>query len=502
MRLINTQTLELEEFFGDDIPSYAILSHTWEDGEVTFQDWQDLNAASRKPGYHKIKGACRQARLHDLGYVWVDTNCIDKTSSSELSEAINSMFAWYRNAAVCYVYLVDVPWVEVRDSEDPWKYFRRSRWWTRGWTLQELIAPKQVGFYSREWEYIGNRSSYMASQIERITGIDVEILMDPSRLDSVSVAKRMSWLSRRVTTRVEDRAYCMLGIFDINMPLLYGEGPKAFMRLQEEIIKISNDHTIFCWQWDDTIPSDWTSVLAPSPDVFKYSGNFVSTTSRQGKVSTYSMTNAGLHINVEMIQAWSYYFILLDARLKGIGSDQRACIPVNGSICDVKVGNYLLFHRESFPPTAVFLPLDWKVAERDNHVQSRLKTTIEPPVRKIPPRTDGILLLFDDAKPLLDKELSYTESDRGVYMLERAKMFIGCQTYPADLFDEERGIFLFTFSRSRGISCGFLRLGARKTDGCVVFLAIKLVGGSGVLCRLRGNPSPISILCHAPKQYR
>lgn len=282
MRLVNTQTLELEEFFGDRIPPYAILSHTWEDGEVTFQDWQDLHAASRKPGYLKIKGACRQARLHDLEYVWVDTNCIDKTSSSELSEAINSMFAWYRDAEVCYVYLVDVPWVDDRDS-DPLKYFRRSRWWSRGWTLQEIIAPREVGFYSREWQYIGSRSSGMAVHIEKITGIDVDILMDPSRLDSVSVAKRMSWLSRRVTTRVEDRAYCMLGIFDINMPLLYGEGPKAFMRLQEEIVKISNDHTIFCWQWDDAVPPGWTSVLAPSPDVFINSGNFVSTTSKQAK---------------------------------------------------------------------------------------------------------------------------------------------------------------------------------------------------------------------------
>lgn len=193
------------------------------------------------------------------------------------------------------------------------------------------------------------------------------------------------------------------------------------------------------------------------------------------------MTNAGLHINVEMIQAWSYYFILLDAQLKGIGSDQRACIPVNGSICDLGAKNYLLFHRESFPPKAVFLPLDWKVAERDIYVQSRIKGTINSPVLKVPPRTDGILLLFDDTKPLLDKELSYTESDRGVYLLERAKMFIGSETYPPDLFNEDQGIFLFTFSRSRGISCGFLRLGARKTDGCVVFLAIKIVVGGGVL---------------------
>jgi hypothetical protein len=133
MRLINAHTLKFEEFYGDRIPKYAILSHTWEEGEVTFQDWQDLEAASTKAGYVKIKGACRRARSDGLDYVWVDTNCIDKTSSAELTEAIDSMFAWYRDSVVCYVYLIDVPPAKVDETyEDLLANLRKSRWFTRG----------------------------------------------------------------------------------------------------------------------------------------------------------------------------------------------------------------------------------------------------------------------------------------------------------------------------------------------------------------------------------
>ncbi|KAH8901249.1 hypothetical protein GQ53DRAFT_775862 [Thozetella sp. PMI_491] len=284
MRLINVETLDLEEFYGEEVPKYAILSHTWEDGEVTFQDWKEPSISSKKPGFAKIRGACRQY-----------TNCIDKTSSAELTEAINSMFAWYQRAEICYNYLIDVPPIDKKDR-DRLVHFRKSRWFTRGWTLQELLAPQRSVFFSQDWAKFGSRSSSLLNPISSITGIDVRFLSGTSLMNA-SVSEKMSWLSRRVTTRVEDIAYCALGIFDINMPLLYGEGMKAFIRLQEEIIKVSNDHTLFCWTWTNSIPRDWVSMLAPSPEAFMFSESYLARETT-ATPSSYSMTNAGLSIRL------------------------------------------------------------------------------------------------------------------------------------------------------------------------------------------------------------
>lgn len=166
-----------------------------------------------------------------------DRCCIDKQSSAELSEAINSMYHWYAESAVCYAYLQDV-----QTLDD----VRASRWFRRGWTLQELIAPANVVFLNREWQDLGDKSE-LGPLIESITGIEAGFLHgDP--LAEASIATRMSWASRRETARQEDMAYCLLGIFDINMPLIYGEGPKSFQRLQEEIYKLNpEDHTLYAW---------------------------------------------------------------------------------------------------------------------------------------------------------------------------------------------------------------------------------------------------------------
>ncbi|KAH8199029.1 hypothetical protein TruAng_006815 [Truncatella angustata] len=242
MRLLNTRTLRLRTF--DDptfTPAYAILSHTWEGGEVLFED------VARKPivmwgnkiGAVKVKASCSRA-LHDgFDYIWIDTCCIDKSSSSELSEAINSMFKWYEAAAVCYAYLGDAI-----DS------FEDCKWFTRGWTLQELLAPKFVQFLNRDWHVLGTRDS-KALDISLITGIDTKLLRRTSNirdaLDSFSIATRFFWASERNTSKEEDKAYCLMGMFDVTMPLLYGEGSRAFQRLQLEILKNSSDNSILAF---------------------------------------------------------------------------------------------------------------------------------------------------------------------------------------------------------------------------------------------------------------
>ena len=256
MWLLNVHTRELEPFQGSDTPSYAILSHRWNDDEPTFKDVQKRRCLDRK-GYQKVDLCCKQATLHGYKYVWIDTCCIDKRSSAELSEAVNSMYNWYLNAAICYVYLSDVT-----TESDNWI---RSQWFTRGWTLQELLAPRKVEFYDSSWNYLGNKNEDWL-EIGRRTGIPSKALKLHFCPTNFSIAQRMSWAAGRITTRPEDRAYSLLGIFDVNMPLLYGEGErKAFYRLQEEIMKTSTDSSVFAWSRS---PDPSFGMLAGSPGSF------------------------------------------------------------------------------------------------------------------------------------------------------------------------------------------------------------------------------------------
>jgi Heterokaryon incompatibility protein (HET) len=223
-----------------NVPPYAILSHTWgaDTDEVTFRDLID-NTGKSKAGYDKIRFCGEQARRDGLQYFWVDTCCIDKSSSAELTEAINSMFRWYQKAAKCYVYLSDLS-IHDYGKTDHFSQsapLRKSKWFTRGWTLQELIAPPSVEFFSLEGRRLGDKRS-MEKEVHEITEIAVQALRgDP--LSDFSVTDRMSWAAKRETTREEDKAYCLLGIFDIYMPLIYGEGKNAFIRLHEAIKKSS-----------------------------------------------------------------------------------------------------------------------------------------------------------------------------------------------------------------------------------------------------------------------
>jgi len=241
MRFLDTTTLELQEPSSSALPKYAILSHTWEDEEVTFDEIGTSKGKSKK-GYQKIKDCCKRAKSDGYKFVWIDTCCIDKKSSSELSEAINRMYSYYKDAKVCYAYLSDV----LNDSSFPPRNFDGSKWFTRGWTLQELVAPKVVVFFDQKWTKIGTRAE-LKHDLARITRIDEFILECPDAVFHASVAQRMSWASNRKTRREEDLAYCLLGIFNVHMPLIYGEGNKAFMRLQLELLALSNEQTIFAW---------------------------------------------------------------------------------------------------------------------------------------------------------------------------------------------------------------------------------------------------------------
>ncbi|KAI0971023.1 heterokaryon incompatibility protein-domain-containing protein [Xylaria arbuscula] len=367
MRLINTTTLELEDCL-EIIPKYAILSHTWGDEEVTIQDWmkpgtrdhllsllsalenEDISARSgERPwlvhfnereigpeyqhrytllgpderlnrfGYWKILKTCLEARKDGLNYLWVDTNCIDKTSSAELSEAINSMYAWYRSSSICYAYLSDL-----QDSE--LDSFRQSRWF-------------RLRFYSRDWTPIGTKKD-MAPLLAKITRVDAKYLLYAQDIRSASIAQRMAAVADRTTTRPEDIAYCLLGLFSVNMPLLYGEGAMAFVRLQEEIMKVSDDHSLFYWTWISELTGRFNAeaivprrdrftlnhkpnfpvnrvksllhnrmrrdgrrptILAPDPACF-FDASSVPTLKPLGGSGIFTLTNAGLSITLPILR--------------------------------------------------------------------------------------------------------------------------------------------------------------------------------------------------------
>jgi len=306
MRLLNVNTRQLEEFFGDAIPPYAILSHTWGQEEVLLQDLA-RKGHQQKQGYAKIEGCCQQAIKDGLSWVWVDTCCIDKTSSAELSEAINSMFHWYKNSQLCYAYLQDVPSgsdIYEKDSD-----FRKSRWFTRGWTLQELLAPRRIGFYDTHWMLISQintndrrdrTNDRCIELLSDITSIPERFISHQRTLVAANAALKFSWMARRRTTRVEDEAYCLLGLLDINMPLLYGEGDKAFVRLQEAVLGGLDDISPLAWGYN--LPcSDNESYLARSPASFLGYPQENMGNRRRAPIRHTTVTGLGLHIELSMI---------------------------------------------------------------------------------------------------------------------------------------------------------------------------------------------------------
>ncbi|KAF2763685.1 HET-domain-containing protein [Teratosphaeria nubilosa] len=246
MWLLNVLTYKLKFFNSLSDVQYTILSHTWGEEEVLYRDLEHLETAQTKLGWTKIRYICQQTIEDGLLWTWIDTCCIDKHSSTELSEAINSMFSWYQSAAVCHAYFAETWDSLCVDDAVKWRRFEESRWWTRGWTLQELLAPQKVCFWDCHWAPYGQLQD-LAARVSRITSIELDVLLKIKALDDVCVARKFSWASSRETTRVEDEAYALLGILGVSLPIIYGEGSKAFRRLQEEFIKSSTDLSIFAW---------------------------------------------------------------------------------------------------------------------------------------------------------------------------------------------------------------------------------------------------------------
>ncbi|KAK3630350.1 hypothetical protein LTR56_017526 [Elasticomyces elasticus] len=316
MWLIDVYTYKLKSFFDSNMPPYAILSHTWGDDELTFQGLQNPEA-STWPSFDKVRQTCQQAIQDKLDHAWIDTCCIDKSSSAELSEAINSMFRWYQSAPICYALLSDfdcsgLPPVAGMSNADALEWvtrLRACRWFER--------APPDVRFYDKKWIPFSTKHD-LVPQLAEVAGITGRILdwswgipaqahqyrgvgLWRETLGFFSTAQRMSWWASRKTSRVEDVAYSLLGIFDINMTPLYGEGVKAFTRLQGEIVKRSTDQSIFAWQFDHG--PYYTDILAEHPKQF-ISCSKVLVAARDntnGSRTGFDLTNQGLRISMPVI---------------------------------------------------------------------------------------------------------------------------------------------------------------------------------------------------------
>lgn len=293
MWLINTDTLALEEFIGPKRPPFAILSHTWGKEEVTFQEVRSAEPNFKhKLGGRKIVNTCAIAKQRGFRYVWIDSCCIDKTNSVELTEAINSMFEWYAAAAECYAYIQDL------DASAPIEALQNSRWFSRGWTLQELLAPDILIFFDQYWWPRGTKRD-LSLLISEATGISPEILQDTRLLSQTPVAHKMSWAASRQTTRPEDIAYCLIGIFDVKMVFIYGEGREsAFYRLQEEIIRRTNDMSIFAWR-SVSSGETYRGVLASGPEEF-LDGPLYRRTRGSLNTPEYTVTNKGIRIHTHL----------------------------------------------------------------------------------------------------------------------------------------------------------------------------------------------------------
>lgn len=455
MRLLHVSTFRLESFIDEECPPYAILSHTWGDQEITLQELQSkdmilwLQSAKTLisdrafyikqkygPGCLKIAGCALQAETDGFEYIWCDTCCIDKTNSTELSEAINSMYLWYRDQ-LCYAYLADVPSADREAPGQRRSDLVESRWFTRGWTLQELIAPASVVFFDARWHPIGTRSDNRGLIATR-TGIDNHVLDGGDPL-KCSVASRMSWAAQRQTTRLEDLAYCLMGLFGVNMPLIYGEKTKAFLRLQTEIMRISEDHSLFAWRRPEG-SSATCGLLASQPGCFNESRSIAPLLQYDDEDSAppFSMTSRGVNIALPLseVNTPRQYSVPNHCRLFFARLD---CYDTNDG--RGPLGLYLIRESGGGGPFRRYLPdridpasqivatlarsrTTIYVAQNDNNAQkARSQWTFSFSVPHLPPcfSEQGVILklVTNDAMPHVswnpeERQVNYSELSAGL----------------------------------------------------------------------------------------
>lgn len=527
MYLLNTETFTLHYFSEPRIPDYAILSHTWNEVEISFTEMKTNKNIQEAAAFSKIRGCCTQARADGFEYVWIDSCCIDKSSSSELLEAVNSMFLWYAKAQMCYAYLSDVPAAKAPGGlPAPFAEaaFRKSRWFTRGWTLQELIAPDFVTFYDQDWQEICTKRS-LPQLLVSITGIRYEILTGSLPVSDASIAERMSWASKRVTSRTEDVAYCLLGIFGVNIPPLYGEGQNAFLRLQQEIIRTTNDETIFAWTIDTADTLDFQGgLLASSPAAFRYSGN-VQRSNFDGDRPPYQMTNKGLCLDLllfspgedseDYLQAGDLIAVLNCSRnnnddllaifLQNTSAEQYVrvkpeALPGWGRGMGLELGRTLVYVPQPSSARPVFqrehctllLQLKWLghspmveidpakniIIERDSRV-SNLEGSLRQVNFKVFAKSDGRMYLALQILPFL-LLLNFSEKPFGANVATETYQFgdVDCDTYCGEEFlsSDLRHCTFDRLSRasisSYGISMSvtFKRGATRGNDGAQHFV--------------------------------
>lgn len=299
MRCLNTETYELHSGTQESFRAegYAILSHRWQEPEILChqigryaKELRNTRGRHQTPQLDKILGACFTAREQGISWMWIDSCCIHKPNSSELAESINSMYKWYTEAVVCFTHLADVRRDSHATEPSPRMFYdsrtgKPSVWFERGWTLQELLAPKHMLFYDTNWQLMGSKKR-LAPQLEQVTGISATYLTGAEDFRTACIAAKMSWMAGRQTGREEDMAYSMLGIFNISMTVQYGEGTNAFMRLQEQLLT-KNDESLFAWKMPpegpgagfqikpdsamDIGPGEW-GLMAPSPTWYRHCG--------------------------------------------------------------------------------------------------------------------------------------------------------------------------------------------------------------------------------------
>ena len=350
MLLLNIKTCKLEAFeegpkLRDALEKCAIISHRWGNDreELSFQQYRErmtrleykddqfdnpgntsASSEGESAGFFKTARARLKAQEQeptqpqlDLEYIWMDTCCINKEERRGHEKAIILMFSWYRSAKVCYAYLPDVS-VQKRDFQEEEQEedketkkvkvtkprigsFQDSNWFTRGWTLQELLAPREMHFFDRYWRFIGTKAT-LSAQIQRVTGIEAQYLNGD--VSKACIAVKMSWLARRKTTEVEDMAYCMFGLFGIDTYIRYGEGEGAFLRLGQELIRQKPaDESIFAWkspEIDPKIDSGPLScgLLAPWPTCYLGSENLTIESRKYRQRKGYNFTSGGIEFQV------------------------------------------------------------------------------------------------------------------------------------------------------------------------------------------------------------